>query len=134
MRSRPIRLREEGKSRNLASVIPHHCSVSFQSTQQEGQLEKAEKDAGVSLAMSMGAFTLEERIPLLLIHGIMHLFGYDHETEEDWLIMTREEDRLLSLFRKFGREEDRRPVRSKEEVPKKVLKKKAEKSRLEETK
>eukprot|EP00597_Dinobryon_sp_UTEXLB2267_P017325 CAMPEP_0201105986 /NCGR_PEP_ID=MMETSP0812-20130820/49025_1 /ASSEMBLY_ACC=CAM_ASM_000668 /TAXON_ID=98059 /ORGANISM="Dinobryon sp., Strain UTEXLB2267" /LENGTH=205 /DNA_ID=CAMNT_0047366125 /DNA_START=82 /DNA_END=699 /DNA_ORIENTATION=+ len=55
-------------------------------------------DAGISLAMESGYFTLEERIPLLLIHGILHLLGYDHETDEEWAQMTKEEDRLLNLF------------------------------------
>jgi len=39
-------------------------------------LETAEKE-GLAAGMSM-----EERLGELLVHGILHLFGYDHETTE----------------------------------------------------
>ena len=51
-------------------------------------------DRGVSKAMAP-LFTIEERIPLLLIHGILHLIGYDHETDEDWILMTDKENELI---------------------------------------
>ena len=41
---------------------------------QNGELD-TEEDAGVSLEMAT-KFTLEERIPLLFIHGMIHLLGY----------------------------------------------------------
>ena len=69
----------------------------FQGLVGENAVEESE-DAGISRAMESGFFRLEERIPLLLIHGILHMLGYDHETEEDWAQMTKEEDRLLNLF------------------------------------
>ena len=44
--------------------------------------------------------TLEITIYRLLIHGILHLLGYDHEkSEEDERIMVKEEKRLLTLVR-----------------------------------
>eukprot|EP01037_Dinobryon_pediforme_P019071 gene19071-19425_t len=55
-------------------------------------------DAGVSKAMSQGYFSLEERLPLFLIHGILHLVGYDHENDKDYLLMTKEEERILRLL------------------------------------
>lgn len=63
----------------------------------EDDNEEEEEDAGVSLAMSK-LFTVEERIPLLLIHGILHLLGYDHETEEDWQLMTTRENYVMEQF------------------------------------
>jgi metalloprotein, YbeY/UPF0054 family len=39
----------------------------------------------------------KERIPILLVHGICHLLGYDHETEEDYLVMHKKELELLNL-------------------------------------
>ncbi len=54
-------------------------------------------DAGVSFIMRE-KFSLEERIPLLLIHGMLHLVGYDHETEADWLQMTTRE---VEIYEKF---------------------------------
>lgn len=43
-------------------------------------------------------FTLEERIPLLMIHSLLHLLGYDHEVDSDWLLMTSKEDEVTKLF------------------------------------
>lgn len=35
---------------------------------------------------------------LLLVHGILHLLGYDHETDEEARIMEAREDELVSLL------------------------------------
>jgi probable rRNA maturation factor len=35
---------------------------------------------------------------LLLAHGILHLLGYDHENDEQALLMERREDELLQLI------------------------------------
>lgn len=51
-------------------------------------------DAGVSKAMST-VFDVNKRINLLLIHGILHLLGHDHEVSEDWKVMTTREDELI---------------------------------------
>jgi rRNA maturation RNase YbeY len=43
---------------------------------------------------------LEETILRLLIHGILHLLGYDHErSPREAARMTREHKRLLALLR-----------------------------------
>lgn len=42
--------------------------------------------------------TLEERMQTLLVHGICHLLGYDHELDKDYEIMNKEEKRLLSAL------------------------------------
>jgi hypothetical protein len=54
-------------------------------------------DAGCSRAMAT-IFTLQGRIPLLLIHSLLHLVGYDHETDEDWEKMTQKEDEIIRLY------------------------------------
>ena len=42
-----------------------------------------------------------ETVYRLLIHGVLHLFNYDHErSPEDEIIMQREEKRLLNRIRK----------------------------------
>ena len=56
-------------------------------------------DAGVSLIMHQ-KYSLEERIPLLLIHGMLHLVGYDHETESDWTRMTAREQQIYEIYSK----------------------------------
>lgn len=42
--------------------------------------------------------TFDERLKVLLVHGICHLLGHDHETEEEYEIMHKEEKRLLELI------------------------------------
>jgi nickel transport protein len=39
--------------------------------------------------------TTEERFYQLLVHGILHLFGYDHVTEKELFIMDEKSDELL---------------------------------------
>lgn len=49
-------------------------------------------------ASEMG-ITFHERIYELLIHGLLHLTGYDHEkSKKDEKIMQKEEKRLLGLL------------------------------------
>eukprot|EP00981_Chlorochromonas_danica_P010694 scaffold3341_cov165-Ochromonas_danica.AAC.9 len=59
-----------------------------------------EDDAGVSKAMA-NVFDVQERLPLLMIHGLLHLLGYDHETEDDWKLMTSREDEVIKEFRRI---------------------------------
>lgn len=40
--------------------------------------------------------SFEERLRILLVHGICHLLGYDHETASDYKKMARLEKQLLS--------------------------------------
>jgi len=43
--------------------------------------------------------TLADELEQLLVHGILHLAGFDHESAADELAMAREERRILSLTR-----------------------------------
>lgn len=45
--------------------------------------------------------TFEQRMQTLLVHGICHLLGYDHEKDEDYAVMHAEE---LQLLKALGRE------------------------------
>lgn len=42
--------------------------------------------------------TFDERMKVLLVHGICHLLGYDHEFDADYEIMKKEEERLLEFL------------------------------------
>ncbi|KAG9416189.1 hypothetical protein AC1031_000588 [Aphanomyces cochlioides] len=42
--------------------------------------------------------TLDERMPILVAHGLVHLMGYDHETDEDFAVMSEVEDALLENY------------------------------------
>lgn len=47
--------------------------------------------------------SFEDEMMRLMVHGILHLFGYDHETsEEDARIMKRKEDELLDILSEEG--------------------------------
>ncbi len=42
--------------------------------------------------------TFEQRMKVLLVHGICHVLGYDHETEAEYKVMNKEEKKLLKLI------------------------------------
>ena len=55
-------------------------------------------DTALSEADEFGE-TIEHAIDRLLIHGILHLMGYDHEgSESEALLMENEEKRLMGLI------------------------------------
>lgn len=42
--------------------------------------------------------TIEEELNLLLVHGVLHLLGYDHEDDEDAVVMQERERALLGAW------------------------------------
>ncbi len=42
--------------------------------------------------------SFEERMKVLLVHGICHLLGYDHIKDEDYLIMHQKEAEILAML------------------------------------
>lgn len=42
--------------------------------------------------------TFEQRIKVLLVHGICHLLGYDHIEDADYEVMKQKEEELLALL------------------------------------
>jgi len=47
--------------------------------------------------------TVEEELDLLLVHGILHLLGYDHETDDVAAVMQARERTLLAAWSEAGR-------------------------------
>lgn len=45
----------------------------------------------------------EDELGRLLIHGILHLLGYNHEQEEEKVVMMAKQEQLLKLFGKVNR-------------------------------
>lgn len=43
--------------------------------------------------------TLQEEILTLIAHGILHLFGFDHQTEEDYNFITGVQDRIINILK-----------------------------------
>jgi len=71
------------------------------------------EDRGVSLAMSR-TYSLDERISLLLVHGMIHLLGYDHEKKKDWALMTEKEDQVIAALWKNADSTDNSQPRSRQ--------------------
>lgn len=46
--------------------------------------------------------TIEEELNLLLVHGILHLLGYEHDTDEGASVMRAREEALLSSYEDIG--------------------------------
>ena len=46
--------------------------------------------------------SLNRELAILIIHGILHLLGYDHETPEQEAKMRAEEQRILGLLEEKG--------------------------------
>ena len=42
--------------------------------------------------------TFDQRMRVLLVHGVCHLLGYDHETDEEYAVMHAQESRILSML------------------------------------
>lgn len=55
--------------------------------------------AYVQTTLSQWHNTMSERLPILLVHGICHLLGYDHITDEDYAVMQQIEQQLLNLLK-----------------------------------
>ena len=49
-----------------------------------------------------GGWTAREELARLLLHGVLHLLGHDHEREADALVMRSEEARLVGLLAAKG--------------------------------
>ncbi|OWZ08623.1 YbeY metalloprotein [Phytophthora megakarya] len=45
--------------------------------------------------------TLEERLPVLMAHGLCHLMGYDHERDDDYEHMQKAENSILERYLQF---------------------------------
>ena len=47
--------------------------------------------------------TFEEEVSLLLVHGVLHLCGYDHIADEEAEVMEAREDAILAAWRESRR-------------------------------
>ena len=49
--------------------------------------------------------TFPEEVDLLVIHGLLHLCGYDHMTDEDAAVMEPLQDGLVEAWKSVGKED-----------------------------
>ena len=74
----------EGRFSNITPRLLGDVVISVEAAMREGKLAK---------------ISMEDRFDQLLIHGILHLFGYDHEkSEQDAQQMEKKSDELLCLL------------------------------------
>jgi probable rRNA maturation factor len=64
----------------------------------EEEEEEEEDDRGVSGAMAK-VYDPEQRIHMLLVHGMLHLVGYDHEEDDDYEEMVTKEEEILRALK-----------------------------------
>ena len=56
--------------------------------------EEEEEERGVSGAMAR-VFDPELRVNMLLVHGMLHLVGHDHEEDDEYELMVTKEEEIL---------------------------------------
>lgn len=79
---------KEGAYSEISPDLLGDVVISVETAEREG------KEAGM---------TLEMRLEDLLVHGILHLFGYDHEIDpQDALRMEEKHQQLIHLIRATG--------------------------------
>ena len=75
--------------------------VIVEGAENDAESDHVDDDRGVSGAMST-VYDPEERIHFLLVHGMLHLVGYDHIDDGDYDLMWRKEEEVLNLLRSKG--------------------------------
>ena len=58
-------------------------------------IETAQRNA------ELAEISLMQEINILIIHGLLHLLGYDHNSDEEFDKMKNEEDRILKITDKM---------------------------------
>ncbi|MFA7575115.1 MAG: rRNA maturation RNase YbeY, partial [Arcobacteraceae bacterium] len=58
-------------------------------------IETAQRNA------ELAEISLMQEINILIIHGLLHLLGYDHNSDEEFDKMKNEEDRILKITDKI---------------------------------
>lgn len=54
------------------------------------QIERQSKEHGVNF---------EKELSKIFVHGVLHLFGYDHQKEEDYIVMKKKEQEIeMALY------------------------------------
>lgn len=67
--------------------------VNISSNAEEDEYE----DRGVSGAMAT-VYDPEQRINMLLVHGMLHLVGHDHEEDDEFELMVSKEEEILGIL------------------------------------
>ena len=46
---------------------------------------------------------IDDELSLLVVHGVLHLLGFDHEDDDEAAVMERRERELMARFRELER-------------------------------
>jgi probable rRNA maturation factor len=46
---------------------------------------------------------IDDELSLLVVHGVLHLLGFDHEDDDEAVVMERRERELMARFREIER-------------------------------
>ena len=90
----------ESECREKGEDEPHDELQYHEIVEEEEEYEDyvGDDDRGVSGAMAT-MYDPEERIRMLLVHGMLHLVGYDHIEDEDYEVMVAKEEEVLELLK-----------------------------------
>ena len=96
--------RHKDKSTDILSFPAHPTLKAGQRIIAQNRDEKALGDLIISVEYVIKNApqwnqTFESRMKTLLVHGICHLLGYDHEYDDDYEIMHKEETRILEFLK-----------------------------------
>eukprot|EP00667_Euglena_gracilis_P013635 EG_transcript_14068 len=94
----PPPLRSLGDLIVCVPYVLRQCARDAQAAKEAAASAEAPPEKGVARLMAEGYFTFEERLPLLIIHGMLHLLHYDHETEAEYAEMAQKELQVLAAF------------------------------------
>jgi probable rRNA maturation factor len=59
-------------------------------------LKNSDKNKNITLYKNTLKWDVEKEITLLIIHGILHLYGYDHEKKQDFQLMENTQNSILN--------------------------------------
>jgi probable rRNA maturation factor len=90
----PYVMRQCEEDQAMAAESENDEESSSSDEEEDDDDEEEEDERGVSGAMAT-VYDPEERINMLLVHGMLHLVGYDHEYEDDYELMVSREEEIL---------------------------------------
>jgi len=96
-----VRQCKQDKKDSLALVTPPNEAEDAEyesSSDSDDECEYVDDDRGVAGTM-MTIYDPEERIGLLLVHGMLHLVGYDHIEDDEYEQMITREDDVLAILK-----------------------------------
>jgi probable rRNA maturation factor len=74
--------------------IPYVIRRCKEDEEDEESIDDDDQERGVSGAMA-NVYNPEKRVHMLMVHGMLHLVGYDHEEDDEYEDMVEREEEIL---------------------------------------